>query len=76
MNSKGQVSIEGIVLSFVSGLILLALLPTMSTFIEGAQNVSDATTSAVIGLIPFILVIVWMISAIRLTVPIREERFG
>ncbi len=76
INKKGQASVTNIILLCVEGNILFALMPTIVFFVELASNVTVGYSAAnlLVNLVPFIFVLVWLISAIRITTPFREER--
>lgn len=68
ISNKGQIgiSVTGLVLFFVSFVVLIALLPTIMDFIATAQGIEtlDTGTKVVIGLIPLMLGVAALISAI------------
>ena len=78
MNRRGQAGISSILYLAVAGIVLSILTPQIIYYTEYAQNASGAFPLAqmLIGLTPFFMWIVWIVSAIKVTTPYRERIMG
>jgi len=70
---KAQMSIVGFVMVFVMLVVFIALLPAiMDVITDGQAEVGAGITSVLLGLIPFFLVAVIIMSALWYVIPHRE----
>jgi len=72
---KGQFTIISLMMIFVTLIVFAVLYPTLSQYIELAQAEmeNDTTTSIMLGLIPFFIVVGIILSIIFYVIPHREE---
>jgi predicted Kef-type K+ transport protein len=65
MNKKGQITIETVILTFISMIVISVLMPTIMNFVGLGQNSADPTTSVLLGLLPTMLVIAIIIGVVK-----------
>lgn len=78
LNNKGQAGLSSLLYLVIAGILLAILTPQVVYYTEYAQNATGAypLTQMLIGLTPFFLWVVWLVSAIKVTTPYRERVFG
>jgi len=70
--TKGQMTLIGVIMIFLSLILLASFMPTIKSQIVKLQNETDPTTDIMVGLIPMMLVVAIIIGILFYATPRRE----
>lgn len=73
---SGQTTIYGIIMTFVSLMVMIGIYPIINDSIVDFQNMStDSTLNTVVGLIPFFMFLGIIVGCVWYMIPHREVSY-